>query len=303
MKLSRRKALTVMAAGSAVVAGKRTARASDKMPSDNTRLGMLYDTTLCIGCKACVVACARANDLTPDTGDSGGMYLAPKHLSDKTKNIIKLYIEPETGLRSFVKAQCMHCIDPACVAACPMAAMRVDDRGVVIWDGTTCIGCRYCQIGCPFNIPKFEWNEVNPKIVKCELCNHRPELGPACCEVCPRKAVIYGTRDELLKEARRRVVANPGKYFKDHIYGEYEAGGTGVLYLTHVDPKVLGHLVPLDNQSLPEKVESVQNTLYMGFLSPVLAYAALVSVMRKRWKEHEEHARHMEEQTGLKEQL
>jgi formate dehydrogenase beta subunit len=267
---------------------------------------MLYDTTLCIGCKACVSACSEANGLKPDTGTSGGLWQMPKYLNDKTKNIIKLYVDKKTGLRSFVKAQCMHCIDPACVSACPMAALQKEPKqGIVTWTSSRCIGCRYCQVACPFNIPKFEWSEVNPQIVKCEFCKHRLDVGkiPACCEVCPRKAVIYGTYDEMIREARRRVADHPGKYYEDRIYGEDEAGGTQVLYLTHVAPEKLGHLIPLEAESLPEKVESVQKTLYMGFLTPVLAYGVLASILRKRWKEHEEEVKHMEQTTGLKEQL
>jgi len=307
MGLNRRAALGAMATGAAAMAGVQTAKANDakKLPQ-NKMVAMLYDTTLCIGCKACVSACSEANGLTPDTGESGGIYQMPKYLNDKTKNIIKLYVDEKTGLRSYVKAQCMHCIDPACVAACPMAALQKNPvNGVVTWDGTTCLGCRYCQIACPFNIPKFEWTEFNPKIVKCQFCDHRMAegKGPACCEVCPREAVIYGTREELLKVARKRIADNPGKYFEDRIYGEEEAGGTQVLYLTHVEPQLLGHLVPLGKRSIPEEVESVQNTLYMGFLSPIIAYAALTSVLKKRWQEHEQEAKHIEEQTGLKEQL
>lgn len=307
MRINRRKAIGALLTGTAAAVGVQPAKAADHKKLDNAHMSaMLYDSTLCIGCKACVSACAQANDLVPDTGESNGMYQMPKYLSDKTKNIIKLYVDKDSGLRSFVKAQCMHCIDPACVAACPMKAMRKDpENGIVYWDGTTCIGCRYCQIACPYNIPKFEWDKVNPKIVKCQMCDHRLKDGkiPACCEVCPRKAVIYGNREELLRVARKRIADNPGKYFEDRIYGETEAGGTQVLYLTHVDPKLLGHLMPLDSRSIPEQVESVQNTLYMGFLSPIIAYAALTSYMKKRWTKHEEEAKHIEETTGLKEQL
>jgi formate dehydrogenase beta subunit len=307
MKLNRRAAIGALVTGAATVVGVQKAKAaSHKKLTDAKMVSMLYDTTLCIGCKACVSACSRENGLIPDTGESEGLYQMPKYLNDKTKNIIKLYTDKDTGLRSFVKAQCMHCIDPACVAACPMAALRKNEtNGIVTWDGTTCLGCRYCQVACPFNIPKFEWSEVNPKIVKCQFCDHRLAEGkiPACCEACPRQAVIYGTREELLKVARKRIADNPGKYYEDKIYGENEAGGTQVLYLTHVEPKLLGHLVPLDNKSIPETVEGVQNTLYMGFLTPVIAYAALATIMKKRFQEHEEEAKKIEEQTGLKEQL
>ncbi|MBP9212387.1 MAG: hydrogenase 2 operon protein HybA [Bacteroidetes bacterium] len=306
MPISRRNAIGAMITGTAVVAGVQKAPAASHAKLSNKEMvAMLYDTTLCIGCKACVSACAEVNGLVPDTGTSDGLYQMPKYLNDKTKNIIKLYEDEKTGLRTFVKAQCMHCIDPACVAACPMAALTKNSKnGIVEWDGTTCLGCRYCQIACPYNIPKFEWTEVNPKIVKCQFCDHRTDgKGPACCDVCPREAVIYGTREELLRIARKRIADNPGKYYEDKIYGEYEGGGTQVLYLSHIEPKLLGHLVPLDHRSIPEQVESVQNTLYMGFLSPVIVYAALTSYMKKQWHKHEEEAKHVEEKTGLKEQL
>jgi formate dehydrogenase beta subunit len=305
MTVTRRTALKALAIGGATIAGAKPARASEARLSDEQRASMLYDTTRCIGCKACVVACAEANGLAPDSKESHGMYQMPRYLNDQTKNIIKLYNDPNTGLRSFVKAQCMHCMDPACVAGCPMAALQIGEKGVVLWDGKTCIGCRYCQIACPFNIPKFEWNKVNPKIVKCEFCRHRLAEGkqPACCEVCPREAVIYGNRAGLLKEAKKRIANHPGRYYADHVYGEFEAGGTQVLYLTHIDPKLLGHLVPLGSQSLPASVESVQNTLYMGFLTPVIAYGAIASILAKRWKAHEKEAEEHEKETGWKEQL
>lgn len=305
MTITRRTALKALASGAALAATAGRARAENHAaPPDSSLVAMLYDTTLCIGCKACVVACTEANGLTPDTGDSKGMYQQPKFLNDHTKNIIKLYRD-EKGNVSYIKAQCMHCIDAACVSACPMHALQKGDRGVVTWTSGRCIGCRYCQIACPFNIPKFEWHEVNPKIVKCEFCNHRFKdgKGPACCEVCPRHAVIWGTREQMLREARKRIADNPGKYYGDRIYGEFEAGGTQVLYLTHINPALLGHLAPLDNESLPSKVEGVQNTLYMGFLSPILAYGVIASVLRRRMKEREQEAQQMEQKTGLKEQL
>ena len=150
---------------------------------------MLYDTTLCIGGKACVVACAQANDMKPDrSGLPGDLYHAPVALNEHTKNVIKLYSEGKQ--RSYMKAQCMHCIDPACVGACMIGSLQKREYGIVTWDPGRCIGCRYCGMACPFLVPKFEWESVNPRIVKCELCNHRLAEGkePACCEVCPREA-------------------------------------------------------------------------------------------------------------------
>ena len=165
---------------------------------------MLYDATLCIGCKACVVACAEANDLPRDVS-LDGLHQAPEDLNAFTKNIIKLYKPQENSPDSFVKQQCMHCLDPACVAACPFKALwKNDGNGVVAWEPSRCIGCRYCEIACPYHVPKFEWDRINPKIVKCELCRPRLAKGyePACTSVCPTHAVIFGPTGES---------AEPGK--------------------------------------------------------------------------------------------
>ena len=240
---------------------------------------MLYDATLCIGCKACVAACNRETGLEPDRGDlDGGIHLAPRKLNERTRNIIQLY--REAGVTSFVKRQCMHCLDPACVAACMMHALVKDPTtGVVGWTGERCVGCRYCQLGCPFGVPKFEWTALNPRIIKCELCRHRPE-GPACCEVCPRQAVIHGRRSDLLAEAKRRIADAPGRYV-GRVYGEIEGGGTQVLYLSAVAFEKLG-LPALGPESLPEGVHRVQGLVYRGFVAPVALFGALGLVIQRR---------------------
>jgi Fe-S-cluster-containing dehydrogenase component len=232
--------------------------------------GMLYDTTKCIGCKACVSACARANGLEPDPGPSEGMYQAPPDLNASTKNIIKLYRRGEE--QSFMKAQCMHCVDPACMAACMMHALKKDEHGV---------GCRYCQIACPYNVPKFEWTSANPRIVKCELCRHRYAEGKyaACCEVCPAGAVIFGKRGELLAEAHKRLSEHPDRYVPK-VFGETDGGGTQVLYLAHVDFEKLG-LPRLGERPVPETVRDVQGTVYKGFVAPVALYGLLSFFVRR----------------------
>jgi Fe-S-cluster-containing dehydrogenase component len=287
MKLKRRTFLKLgaVAAGSATAAAVKPAMASKgpELPADAR--GMLYDTTRCIGCKACVVACREANNLKPDT-QLDGIHDAPISLDGGTKNIIKLYKEPP--YRSFMKQQCMHCVDPACVSACMIGAFQKREYGAITWDGSRCIGCRYCQIACPYGIPKYEWFEANPKIVKCELCKDRPgdkKFVPACCEVCPREAVIWGTRDELLEEAKSRIRDNPGRYFEDHIYGETAGGGTQVLYLSHVPFDKLG-LPDLDDQPIGALPRELQHGIYKGFIAPTVLYAALgVTMLRNRGKQ------------------
>src|SRR5690606_31548924 len=126
-------------------------------------VGLLYDATLCIGCKACVVACREANDGKPES--STGLWDDPLDLSGDTRNVIRVYNEGDQA--SFYKAQCMHCADPACVSACMLGALHKTDLGIVAYDKDACIGCRYCQVACPFNVPKFQWHDATPEIVKC----------------------------------------------------------------------------------------------------------------------------------------
>jgi len=297
MALDRRTLLKTLAAGGvAATAGAVPASARARRTAPPGAMGMLYDTTLCIGCKTCVVACKQANDrqVVPEKWDDRRLYDAPVDLDGNTKNIIKLYRDGDTF--SYMKAQCMHCVDPACAAACMLHSLKKDPvTGVVGYDPDYCVGCRYCMMSCPFDVTKFEFDKAAPKIVKCELCRHRvkdaavqgaggftryPEgQGPACCEVCPREAVIYGTREELLVEAKRRIEAAPGKYYQDRVYGETDGGGTQVLYLSHVPFSALG-LPDLGDKGVPHTAYTVQEGIYYNvpFVAPALLYAGLAAV-------------------------
>ncbi len=296
MAMDRRSLIKTLAAGgAAVAAGASPAAAAARKTAPPGAMGMLYDTTLCIGCKTCVVACKQANGMPADTAAGGGLWDAPDDLNSKTKNIIKQYRQGER--QSFVKQQCMHCVDPGCAAACMLHSLQKDPTtGVVTYDPAYCVGCRYCQMACAFNVPKFEFEKAAPKIVKCELCRHRVKdaaardasgytrypkgQGPACCEVCPRDAVIYGRRDELLAEAKRRIGAWPGKYHKDRVYGEFDAGGTQVLYLSHVPFESIG-LPDVGDKPVPETAYAVQEGIYykVPFAAPVGLFAVLAAVI------------------------
>lgn len=242
-------------------------------------VGMLYDATRCIGCKACVVKCKEANGLPPEPGPMKGIYDAPIDLSASTKNVIKLYREGDRV--SYVKAQCMHCVDPSCASVCMISALHKGRYGIVEYDPDKCVGCRYCQIACPFNVPKYQWNAAFPKIVKCEMCRHRLAEGklPACVEVCPREAVIFGRYEQILEDAESRIARAPDRYHPG-VYGRKEIGGTQVLYLSAagIPFEKLG-LPALGEKPMPEFTESLQHAIYQGFVAPVVLYAALGTVM------------------------
>lgn len=264
------------AAALTVIPAVAEARERRRVPSD--AVGLLYDTTRCIGCKACVVACKEANELPADTDGYGdGLYDAPEGLNEYTKNVIQLHRDGDE--QSYVKKQCMHCVDPACVGACMLGALQKGKYGVVSYDVSKCVGCRYCETVCPFNVPKFEWAKKAPKIVKCELCRHRLAEGkePACTEVCPRQAVVFGNYADLLDDARARLAAAPEKYVPK-IYGERELGGTQVLYLSHVPFETLGFRFQQD-EAVPHVQQSVQHGVYQGFVAPIALYALLGGVM------------------------
>ena len=280
MDLDRRSLLTGMAAAGAGAALPVAAAAAERAQAPPDAVGMLYDATRCIGCKTCVVACHEANFDDPWAKEQGRLHYDPVDLDARTRNVIKLFRDGDRW--SYVKRQCMHCIDPACVGACMIGALEKREHGIVTYEPSRCIGCRYCEVACPFNVPRFEWDEpASSRIVKCELCSHRLADGkiPACCDVCPTSAVVYGRRADLLEEAHRRIAAEPDLY-RDHVYGEHEAGGTQVLYLAGRDVSFeeLG-LPALGDEAVPDRPRTIQHGIYQGFAAPAVLYGVLAAVI------------------------
>lgn len=217
---------------------------------------MLIDLTRCIGCEACVWACKESNGLPREDGVA--------ELSATTWSAL----ERHRGVA--VRRQCMHCLEPACASVCPVGALHKTAEGPVVYDESRCIGCRYCMVGCPFGVPKYEWSKQLPTVKKCLFCfESRQAKGqqPACAAACPTGATQFGDRDELLAEARRRMAENPGRYVP-RIYGEREAGGTSMLYLSSVPFEELGFKTQLANESYPgmswEILSKLPNVVSVG---------------------------------------
>ncbi len=192
---------------------------------------LLYDATMCIGCKQCEVACAAENKLPYNDG-----------IAAEQKQSDHKYTAVLTKGDKYMRRLCMNCQDPACASACPVAALRKTPSGPVIYDEARCMGCRYCMLACPFSVPKYEWNKLLPKVRKCTMCSARVAAGKqtACAEICPTGATKFGEREDLIKEAQQRIRDNPGQYVK-HIYGLNEVGGTSVLLLSSVPFEQFGY--------------------------------------------------------------
>ncbi|MFC1591259.1 4Fe-4S dicluster domain-containing protein [Thermodesulfobacteriota bacterium] len=205
--------------------------------------GTLVDLAKCIGCRGCQVSCKEWNQLPVVKTTCQGTYENPIKHDDRTFAKIR-FIEGEHDQNffwKFVSKQCMHCLEPACVSACLVKALEKTAQGPVIYHEDLCIGCRYCMLACPFDVPKFEYSKLLPRIRKCTHCFDRQQEGmmPACNKTCPTGALRFGERQELLDVAKSRIYGEPDRYVH-HIYGEHEAGGTGWLYISDIPFEKLG---------------------------------------------------------------
>jgi formate dehydrogenase iron-sulfur subunit len=290
MDISRRNffRLSAVAGGTALTTVATPAVARQAREVDPDSLGMLNDSTRCIGCKACQVACKKENKLPmePTLGEEEklgrAVYDSPRGLSENTYTLIKMHEDDATGEATFVKRQCMHCADPACASACIVGALKKQKNGAVQYDADMCMGCRYCMVACPYSIPQFEWEKAIPSINKCTLCEKsRLEKGEptACATACPADAISFGKRNDLLKMAKHRIEADPERY-QEKVYGEEEVGGTSVLYLSKksVDYASLG-LPDFDYRPVSGLTESIQHRIFQYFIPPIAVYGILGGIM------------------------
>jgi Fe-S-cluster-containing dehydrogenase component len=306
------------ATGALVGAGAAPVQARETRGVPPDALGLLYDATLCVGCKACVSACKEANNNPPEFSTVDKLWDTPLDTTGYTFNLIKMYRngtmetkDAETNGYAFMKTSCMHCADPSCVSACPVSAMTKDPvTGIVGYNADKCIGCRYCVAACPFGIPKYQYDSPTGKIGKCELCRHRHKDGrySACAEVCPTGATLYGKTSDLLAEAKRRMALKPGSLtkfprgklggpdqswegavgtYQPSVYGEKEYGGTQVIKLSGVPFEKVG-MPKLPPYSSAASSETIQHTLYGGLLMPIAVLGALTWVAKRNVKPEDE---------------
>lgn len=237
------------------------------MEENRKQKAFLLDMTRCIGCRGCQTACKQWNNLKGEKTEffGGEGYQNPANLSSSTFTLIKYHeVVENNALKNwvFMKVQCQHCISPACASACLVGALEKKDNGPVVWNPVRCIGCRYCMLACPYDIPKFEWYEINPEIRKCTFCYDRIEDGliPACAKACPPEAILFGDRDSLLEIATQRISDNPGKYY-NHIYGRDEVGGTCVLSISSIPLEEMGYPKDLETTPLSDRTSPTMNVI------------------------------------------
>ena len=280
MGVTRRKFLTWLGgAGSVTFFPKKGSCSSNKQFKGYSEgMGVLHDTTLCIGCRTCEKACNEVNQLPkPDVPfDELSVLDAYRRTSAKTYTVVNRFSADEEKNQDqvvFVKKQCNHCLEPACASACFVRAFKKDPKGPVTYDASVCVGCRYCMIACPFEIPAYEYDEaLAPRVMKCTMCFPRIVEGllPGCVAACPTEALTFGRRKDLLKVARNRINDHPDRYV-DHIYGEHEMGGTSWLTLSGVPFEKIGMREDLGTVPAPK--------LTSGALSVVPMVAGLWPVL------------------------
>ncbi len=343
MDLNRRRFLTLAAtegaAGAAVataatIAPGAVAQAQDlrrdPKPLPPDAVGLLYDSTLCIGCRACQAACKEANGMEAEVPAryaawNAGTWDSPTDLSGDTLTVIQVYQhgtmeekDSPTDGYAFVKRQCMHCTDASCISVCPVTAMTKDEgTGIVRHHPDRCIGCRYCVLACPFGVPRYEFDDPFGQIQKCELCADVPGQDvPACADVCPTGATLYGHTETLAEEARRRLATRTGEAYAfprgvllraedggdpvtdrarheapmgpyvEGIYGEHLLGGTQCLMLAGVPFTLLGVPEDVPDTSYASITEGIQHTLYRYMIGPILLLGGLIAFAYRSARQH-----------------
>ena len=286
MSVSRRNFIKgALAGGAALTASTAQAGGGAKQFAGHEgRFGLLHDTTLCVGCRSCEIGCQQVNGLEPSTVPVGDRAIFDKkrRVTPDSLTVVNLFHPAKDGRPAvYRKHQCMHCNEPCCASVCLVRAFSKTPEGPVLYDESVCMGCRYCVMACPYYALSYEYDDpITPRVRRCTMCYPRIKQGlnPGCADACPTGAILFGERADLIKVARERIRKSPDRYI-DHIFGEWEFGGTSWLTLAGVSFGSLGLHEGATHTSLPEigtgflSVEPMVITIYPGLLAGFYAFS------------------------------
>jgi Fe-S-cluster-containing dehydrogenase component len=296
MSISRRKFLGWLGSASlgATLGTPANAASNKQFEGYPGSMGVLFDNTRCIGCRKCEAGCNKVNELPiPDRPfDDLSVLEGRRRTTDKAYTVVNRYDQAGSAKGPhFRKIQCNHCLEPACASVCFVRAFKKTKSGAVTYDASVCVGCRYCMIACPFEIPAYEYDSAfSPRVMKCTLCHPRVIKGllPGCVEACPTEALTFGKRTDLLQIGRERIRRFPERYI-NHIYGENEMGGTSWLYLSGVPFHQVGMREDLGTTPAPKLTSGALSAvpIVVG-IWPVLLAGIYAINKRKEKIEHQE---------------
>lgn len=296
MDLARRTFLKSLgcATAAATLPSPLVARGSGHSAADHgDSVGVLVDIPNCIGCRRCEYACQDAAGFGPpplESFEDKSVFSEHRRPGPRTYTTINQFPGADGSAGpAYVKANCLHCNEPACASACLVRALEKQENGAVTYNPSRCMGCRYCMVACPFQIPTFDYdNPLTPQVRKCTFCFGRISKNgngngngngtvPACVKICPNDALIYGRRKDLLAVAHEKIAARPDVYV-DHVYGEHEAGGTAWMYISGVPFEKLQ--LPALGEPPSRTTETIQHAIFKYFMPPLTLYALLGVIMR-----------------------
>jgi Fe-S-cluster-containing dehydrogenase component len=282
MALDRRELVRWLGCAACGSAAAGRAEGREATAPENDPFAVLVDTTSCIGCRKCEWACNQASGLPVEPLESfenKDVFAAVRRPDAGHLTVVNRFEGSDRPI--YVKIQCMHCDVPTCASACIVSAFTKHEDGAVTYDPSRCMGCRYCMVSCPFQVPAYEYsNPTTPQVRKCTFCSTRVSKEgkvPACVDICPPQALSFGRRSELLEVAHRLIDEGDGRYV-DHVYGEHEVGGTSWLYLSSVPFSELG-FPTLDRRPPSQVTESIQHGVFKLFLPPIALFTVLGGVM------------------------
>ena len=284
------------AAAAALATGAAEAGTTKKFEGYPGRYGLLHDSTLCVGCRSCEVACKKVNELPPVEAPVGDaeIFDAVRRTTDTSLTVVNRYFEADGDQPAvYRKLQCMHCNEPCCATVCLVQAFEKTPEGPVLYHPELCMGCRYCVMACPYNALAYEYDDpLTPKVMRCTMCYDRIKEGllPGCAEACPMGAITFGEREELIEIARERIRKFPDRYI-NHIFGEHEFGGTSWLLLSGVEFGKLDLEEGLTSEPLPAIATSYLGvvplvvTIYPGLLMGMHAFSKRQQAVAKKERE------------------